>query len=88
MFAAFMSRCRICDWKIVSTRVIHSVRLEVTNIVKISQSFQELLHVAFDLRLAEANVRVRQHSAQIMLGVRRDHVQDSALLALGALLVR
>jgi hypothetical protein len=56
--------------------------------MKISQSFQELLHVALDLRLAEANVRVRQHSAQIMLGVWRNHVQDCALLALCALLVR
>jgi hypothetical protein len=56
--------------------------------VKISQSFQELLHVALDLRLAEANVRVRQHSAQIVVGVWRDHVQDGTLLALGALLVR
>jgi hypothetical protein len=88
MFAAFMSRCRICDYKFVSTRAIHSVKLEVTYIMKISQSFQELLHVALDLRLAEANVRVRQHSAQIMLGVWRNHVQDCALLALCALLVR
>jgi hypothetical protein len=83
-----MSRCRICDYKIVSTRAIHRVKLGVTNIVKISQSFQELLHVALDLRLAEANVRVRQHSAQIVVGVWRDHVQDGTLLALGALLVR
>jgi hypothetical protein len=83
-----MSRCRICDYKIVSTRAIHSVKLGVTNIVKISQSFQKLLHVALDLRLAEANVRVRQHSAQIVVGVWRDHVQDGTLLALGAFLVR
>jgi hypothetical protein len=83
-----MSRCRICDYKSVSTRAIHSFKVEVTNIMKISQPFQELLHVALDLRLAEANVRVRQHSAQIVVGVWRDHVQDGTLLALGALLVR
>jgi hypothetical protein len=74
--------------QIVSTRAIHSVKLEFTNIVKISQSFQELLHVALDLRLVEANVRVCQHSAQIVVGVWRDHVQGGTLLALGALLVR
>ena len=88
MFAAFMSRCKICDWKIVSTRAIQSVELGVTNIVEISHSFQELLHVALNLRLAEANVRVRQHSTQIVVGVGRDHVQDGTLLALGAFLVR
>jgi hypothetical protein len=62
--------------------------LEVTNIVEISQSLQELLHIALDLRFVKADVRVRQHSAQIVVGVWRDHVQGGTLLALGALLVR
>jgi len=56
-------------------------------IVKISQSLQELLHVALDLRLVKVDVRVRQHSAQIVVGVWRDHVQSGTLLALGAFLV-
>ena len=88
MFAAFMSRCRICDCRFVSTCAIHSVKLGVTNIVKISQSLQELLHVALDLRLVKVDVRVRQHSAQIVVGVWRDHVQSGTLLALRTLLVR
>ena len=87
MFAAFMSRCRICDCRFVSTCADHSVKLEVTYIVKISQSLQELLHVALDLRLVKVDVRVRQHSAQIVVGVWRDHVQSGTLLALGAFLV-
>jgi hypothetical protein len=49
---------------------MHDVKLEVTNIMKISEPFQELLHVALDLRLVEANIRVRQHSAQVVVGVR------------------
>lgn len=55
--------------------------------MKISQSLQELLHVALDLRLVEVYVRVRQHSAQIVVGVWRDHVQSGTLLALGTFLV-
>ena len=37
--------------------------------MKISQAFEELLHVAFDLSLAEANVRVCEHAAEIVVGI-------------------
>jgi hypothetical protein len=40
-----------------------------TNVVKISQPLEELLHVAFDLSLAEANVRVCEHAAEIVVGI-------------------
>ena len=56
--------------------------------MKISQSFQELLHVAFDLGFVEANVGIGEHAAQIVVGIRRHHVESGALLALAALLVR
>jgi hypothetical protein len=56
--------------------------------VKISQSLEELLHVAFDLSFVEADVRVCEHAAEIVVGVRRHHVKSGALLALAALFVR
>lgn len=59
-----------------------------TNVMKISQSLKELLHVAFDLRFVEADVGVCEHAAEIVVGVRRHHVKSGALLALAALLVR
>lgn len=56
--------------------------------MEISQSLQELLHVAFDLSFVEANVGIRKHAAQIVVGIRRHHVKSGALLALAAFLVR
>ena len=56
--------------------------------MEISQSFQELLHVAFDLSFVETNVGVGEHAAQIVVGIRRYHVESGALLALAALLIR
>lgn len=59
-----------------------------TNIVKISQSLEELLHVAFDLSFIEADVGVCEHAAEIVVGVGRHHVKSGALLALAAFFVR
>jgi len=56
--------------------------------VEISQSLEELLHVALDLSFAEANVRVSEHAAQIVVGIGRHHVQCGALFAFAALVVR
>lgn len=59
-----------------------------TYIVKISQSLEKLLHVAFDLSFIKADVGVCEHAAEIVVGVRRHHVKSSALLALAAFFVR
>ena len=88
MLAAFMSRWRMCDCLLLEIVPARIWRRKRTNVVKISQSFEKLLHVAFDLSLAEANVRVCEHAAEIVVGIRRNHVQSGALLALAALFVR
>ena len=56
--------------------------------MKVSQPLEELLHVAFDLGLTEANVWVCEHAAEIVVCIGRHHVKSGALLALAALFVR
>ena len=56
--------------------------------MKIPQSLEELLHVAFDLSFIEADVGVCEHAAEIVVGVGRHHVKSGALLALAAFFVR
>jgi len=63
-----MSRWRMCDCLLLELAPARTWRRR-TNVVKISQAFEELLHVAFDLGLAEANVRVCEHAAEIVVGI-------------------
>lgn len=77
----------MCDCVLLELAPAQTWR-ERTNIVEISQSFEKLLHVAFDLRFTEADIRVCEHAAEIVVGIRRHHVKSGALLALAALFVR
>ena len=70
MFAAFISRWRMCDCLLLEIVLARIWRRKRTNVVKISQSLEELLHIAFDLGLAKANVRVCEHAAEIVVGIR------------------
>jgi hypothetical protein len=83
-----MSRWRMCDCLMLELAPARTRRWRRTNVVKISQPLKELLHVAFDLSLTEANVRVCEHAAEIVVGIGRHHVKSGALLALAALFVR
>lgn len=48
ILAAFMSRWRICDCLLLALVFPDEIKV-LTNVVKVSQAFQELLHVALDL---------------------------------------
>ena len=78
----------MCDCLLLELAPVRTKKRIRTNVVKISQSLEELLHVAFDLRFVEANVGVCEHAAEIVVGVGRHHVKSGALLALAALFVR
>lgn len=52
-------------------------------LVKVSQAFQQLEHVAFDLRLGEFDIWIVEQPREIMVHVRRDHVQYRSLSSLG-----
>jgi hypothetical protein len=83
-----MSRWRMCDCLLLELAPAWAWRRRKTNVMEISQSLEKLLHVAFDLSFAEANVRVCEHAAEIVVGIGRHHVKSGALLALAALFVR
>jgi hypothetical protein len=78
----------MCDCLVLEFASAWAWRRIKTNVMQIPQSLEELLHVAFDLGLAEANVRVCEHAAEIVVGIGRHHVKSGALLALAALFVR
>ena len=78
----------MCDCLLLELAPVRTKKRIRTNVVKISQSLEELLHVAFDLSFVEADVGVCEHAAEIVVGIRRNHVKSGALLALAALLVR
>ena len=78
----------MCDCLLLELAPAQTCRRRRTNVVKVSQSLEELLHVAFDLSFIEADVGVCEHAAEIVVGVGRHHVKSGALLALAAFFVR
>ena len=55
--------------------------------MQVSHSLEQLQHVALNLRLAEVDVGVVEHAAEIVVHIGHDHVQSGALLAALALVV-
>ena len=53
----------------------------VAYIVKISQAFKKLEHVAFYLAFGEADVRVGEHATEVVVHVGGYHVEGCALFA-------
>lgn len=77
----------MCDWSNAGLALCPARHVDDTHVMQISQSLQELLHVAFDLCFGEANIGIRKHAAQIMVHIRRNHVESGAFLATLALVV-
>jgi hypothetical protein len=57
--------------------------MEDVVVVEVPEALEQLQHVAFDLRLKEFDIGVVEETRQIVVHVRRDHVQYRALPALG-----
>lgn len=56
------------------------VAMENVTVMKISQTFQQLKHVAFNLAFGEANIGVGGHAGEIVVHVWRDHVEGGPFL--------
>jgi hypothetical protein len=59
------------------------VSMQNVVVVEISQALEQLQHVAFDLRFQKLDVGVVEESRQIMIHVRRDHIEYRTFPALG-----
>jgi hypothetical protein len=80
-------KTKICDLEspaIVDKKVgCFHVSMENVVIVKVSEALEQLQHVAFDLRFEKLDVGIVEKSRQIVIHVRRDHVEYCAFSALG-----
>jgi hypothetical protein len=76
--------CNLQAASIVDQKVggLH-VSVENVVIVEVTESLEQLEHVTLDLRLGEVHVGVVEQSRQIVVHVRRDHVENGTLPALG-----
>jgi hypothetical protein len=59
------------------------VSVEDVVVMEVLEAFEQLEHVALDLRFLEFDVWVVEKARQIVVHVGRDHVQDCALATLG-----
>lgn len=68
------------SWPRGGAKVTFHVAMQNVAVVEITQSFEELEHVALDLSLGEDDVGIGRHAGKIVVHVGTDHVQGGALL--------
>lgn len=49
-------------------------------VVQVTQTFEQLQHVAFDLRFGKMDIGVGRHARQVVVHVGTHHVESGALL--------
>jgi hypothetical protein len=59
------------------------ISVENVAVVEVSEALEQLQHVALDLRFLELDIGVVEEAGEIVIHVRRDHVENRALPALG-----
>jgi hypothetical protein len=80
-------KAKICDLQapaVVDEQVggLH-VAMKNVVVVEVAQTLEQLQHVALDLGFLELDVRVVEKAREVVVHVRRDHVQDGPLPSLG-----